>query len=252
MKTNYKRRKHNGIDWAILLICAGALFLLFNLGVIPAIYKSILISWQMLLIVLGISHFVKRQYPTGFILLIIGIVFIYPKLYRVFPDYFSDINIDFSTYWPLILIAIGLFMVFGKNKFRKRNKFCNKHSDDIADIESVNKAEYLDKNLMFSSSEQIVLSPNFRGGESNVMFGELKIDLRKASLHGNNAQLEINVMFGSTIIYVPSHWVIDVQNNTLFGDFRDNRSVQNAEDTTDAPQLVITGGCLFGSGEIRN
>lgn len=254
METIHKKNRFYGIDWAVLLICAGVLFLLFNLGIIPGVFKPILISWQMFLIILGVSFFCKRKYPSGFILFLIGIIFIYPKVYRAFPDYLADINIDFRTYWPLILIAIGLSLILGKSNCRKRNRYLDLDSEDEEsdsfNKRSFNKAEYLDKNLMFSSYEHIVLSPNFRGGDGNVMFGELKIDLRKASLKGNKAQLELNVMFGSTIIYVPSNWIVDIQNSALFGDFRDNRSLQDVD--VDAPRLIISGGCLFGSGEIRN
>lgn len=256
METNYRRNRSHGMGWALLLICAGGLLLLFNLGVIPTLYKPILISWQMLLIALGVWHLIRKRYSSGLILTAIGAIFIYPQLYIAFPDYLANIDINFNTYWPGILIGVGLFLVFGKNKFRKHCKVVSSHRNrqniGTSDFTSTNKTEYLEKNLMFSSSEQIVLSPNLKGGEGNVMFGELKIDLRKAILNEGTARLEINVMFGSAIIYVPSDWIVDIQNSSLFGGFRDNRPIQDTENATDAPHLIITGGCLFGSGEIRN
>lgn len=250
MKANCRKSKSTGMGWAALLICAGALFLLFNLGIIPAVYKPILISWQMLLIALGLWSLIKkRHYAGGFLLIAIGSFFIYPKFHTICPDYFLNIDINFKTYWPVLLIAAGLFVVFGKNKFRKR---CNKANICTSDVTSTNSSEYLEKNLIFGSAEQIVLSPNFKGGEANLMFGELKIDLRKAKLSEGTVKLEVNAMFGSATLYVPSEWVIDMQNSSLFGTFQDNRSVKNNENGADVPRLIITGGLLFGSGEIRD
>lgn len=257
MRENRRRSSLAGMGWAILLICAGALFLLINLGIIPAIFKPILISWQMLLVVLGLWSLLKRQYLGGLLLIVVGTIFIYPTIYATFPDYFPDIEINFKTYWPVLLIAMGLLIGLGKNKFRGQcrasaNCCDNKPKANISDFTSQNSTEYLEKNLMFGSCEQIVLSQNFMGGEANVMFGELKIDLRKAKLAEGVNKLEVNIMFGSAILYVPSDWVVDVQNSTLFGGFQDNRNVKSNEDIADTPHLVIKGGCLFGSGEIRN
>jgi uncharacterized membrane protein HdeD (DUF308 family) len=44
----------------------------------PYAVRRILLSWQMLLIVLGIVSFARKQTIQGVILFVIGIVFYYP------------------------------------------------------------------------------------------------------------------------------------------------------------------------------
>ncbi|WP_165041904.1 LiaI-LiaF-like domain-containing protein [Dysgonomonas sp. ZJ709] len=257
MNANLKKSRPAGMGWAVLLICAGAVFLLLNLGIIPAIYKPILISWQMLLIALGLWSLIQRHYLGGILLIVVGGIFIYPQLYTIFPDYFLDIDISFKTYWPVLLIVVGLFIVFNKNKFCKQltvsGSYCsNKSYTGDSGSATQKGADYLEKHIMFGSAEQIVLSSNFKGGEANVMFGELILDLRKAKLADGSTNLEVNILFGSAILYVPSDWVVDVQNSTVFGGFQDNRNVKDGEDMQGNPHLIIRGGCMFGSGEIRN
>lgn len=252
---NRNRRDGKGLGFAFMLILIGGIFLLLNIGAIPGVYKSILISWQMLLIAMGLwGVIVKRQYVSGGILTAIGFVFIYPKLYALFPEYLLNVSIDFSTYWPLILIAVGLFLVMGKrsscSSFSTRK---DGSSDDDCDQtgQTFNNSDFIKKDLMFGSSQQIVLSENFQGGEGNVMFGELNIDLRKATLAEGEHILETNVMFGSTTVFVPKHWQVEVKHSTIFGSVEDHRSVSH-EIIDKNSKLIIKGSAMFGSCEIRN
>jgi len=250
---------NNGLGFALILILVGAVYLCLNLGIIPMAYKTILISWQMLLIVIGLWSILKGTYTAAAILILIGGIFIYPKLHFLFPDYFEYINIDFRTYWPVILIAIGLILIIGKafpsakpeQKHDYKNDYnCTSENGAFGNA-SYNLADFIDKNIMFGSSEQIVLSPNFRGGEGNVMFGELVIDLRRARMVEGSNFLELNAMFGSVILYVPSDWNVEIKSNTLLGSFEDKR-YQTSTPIGSISRLTIKGSAMFGSGEIRN
>jgi len=257
-KRGRNKKTDDGVGFAILLILIGGIFLFLNLGIIPAIYRSVLLSWQMLLIAVGVWSLIRRNYALGGLLIIIGGIFIFPRLSVTFPDYFVNIDIDMKTYWPLMLIFLGILLVI-RNPFFSRKHYewkNNSEDDDDIYVESNgtehNKADFIDKNIMFGSSKQIILSDNFRGGEANLMFGELVVDLRKALLADGNRKLEVNVMFGSAIIYVPSDWIVEMQNSTLFGSFEDKR-----RHIIDSPQegtsrLIIKGSSIFGSGEIRS
>lgn len=257
MATNSKDiyKRNNGIGFAVLLILIGGIFLFLNLNIIPIKYKPILISWQMLLIVMGIWCLLKKNIVGAILLIGIGGIFIYPKLTSVFPEYFADfnINIDFHTYWPLALIIVGVFLVLGKSSSGRNHsqRRSREHENDYSASRSEN--DIIEKNLMFGGTEQIVLSQNFRGGDLNVMFGELIVDLRKAKLAEGDNYLELNVMFGSGIIYLPSDWNVDIKSSTILGSFEDKRyqiNINNAENTTS--KLTIKGSCMFGSGEIRD
>lgn len=254
----FKRGKENknnkGIGFAVFLIVFGGIFLLFNMDIIPIEYKPIFISWQMLLIAIGIWSLFKRNYQASIILIAIGAIFIYPTLCSVFPDYFIYIKIDFKTYWPVILIIVGALLVTSHifhPKSNHRRRKCEKKHNSKHSVDNSN-ADFIEKDMVFGHAKQIVLSQNFEGGEVNVVFGEIIVDLRKAKLLEGNAYLELNTVFGNIITYVPSDWVVEVKSSTVFGSFQDKRynPQQNTLETTS--RLLIEGNSVFGNGEIRN
>lgn len=250
-KDLFKRGKNDrGYGFAVFLIVFGGLFLFFNMGIIPVEYKPILISWQMFLVLLGLWTLIKGHYVGGFSLMVVGVFFLYPSLCSVFPEFFVRYDVDIKTYWPLLLIIIGLFLVLGRfipNRSRKVH-----YGDDRDKAFDENSTDYIEKNMVFGSSEQIILSQNFEGGEVNTVFGEVILDLRKAKLADGSVNLELNTVFGSLILYVPSDWKIQMKTSTVLGSFQDKRHSINNVTTESGSYLIIEGNSVFGSGEIRN
>lgn len=263
----FKRGKNNdGIGLALLLILVGAVYLLLNMDIIPQEYKPILISWQMLLIVIGIWSLAKGEFSAAVILIFIGGFFIYPKLNRLLPDFFIDLNIDFSTYWPVILIVVGIVLVLGKGFSSKKSggkyhsiqdenyTYSSGEDSNIGDSGSAyyNESDFVDKNVFFSGSRQIILSRNFAGGEGNALFGELIVDLRKAKLARGTHKLEINVAFAGATVLVPPDMNIELRGNSIFGAFEDKRHLINEDAVDRSSRLVIKANCIFGGGEVKN
>lgn len=243
--------KKNGIAFALLLIVAGVVFLLFNTGVIPAIYKPVIFSWQALLIVLGVWSLFKKRFFSGAILILIGAVFMQSRLAVIFPELFVS---GMDVYWPVLLIVVGIMIVLRLIFRRSGNSGVRGHRNSRVYDKNVESqtGDYLDKNTLFNSSEQIVLSQNFKGGEINTMFGEFVLDLRKAASVERNIFIELNVMFGNITVFVPTDWGVVVDGDTMFGSIDDNRTVDNISEDSEKPILTIKGGCMFASIEIRN
>jgi predicted membrane protein len=247
-----RNRGGKGIGFALFLILLGGIFLFLNLGIIPETYRPLLVSWKTLLIVIGLwILIIKREYTGGVVLIAVGTFFLYPTLCSVFPEYFVRFDIDIRILWPVILIIIGVMLVIGclfphRKPEYKRHKW---EADTRGGYEQF--TDYIDKNVMFGSSEQIILSPSFQGGEANVMFGELIIDLRKAKLAEGEYVLQLNAMFGSVVLYLPAEWYAETRTNTFLGSFDDKRR-QNMEIIDSTSKLIIKGSAMFGSGEIRN
>lgn len=267
METNNRhnnRSNQNGVGFALLLIVFGVVFYLFNIDIIPRQYKSLLISWQMVLIVIGLFSLFRKNYAVAGTLIAIGSIFIYPKLCRLLPDFFFCFDMNLHTNWPLVLVLVGVILIIGRasNSKRKTNYKDDARQDYTYDYNTSEQgntmnqsaSDYIDKKILFSSSEQILLSQNFKGGEGSVVFGELIVDLRRTKLAPNTNTLDIQVMFASAIIYAPSDWVIEVKSNIMFGSFEDKRfsphPPQQAEAT--ASKMVVRVTVIFGSGEIRS
>lgn len=84
-----RRQHHGGFVWPILLIGAGVIFLLSNLGVIDwRVWTSILRFWPLLLIAVGLDILVGRRFPLGSILLgLLLIAFLAAAVGGVLPQF---------------------------------------------------------------------------------------------------------------------------------------------------------------------
>lgn len=253
-KTYRYRRHHHAISLAFVLIAAGLIFLGFNTGMIPIAYKSIFISWQMLLIILGISSFFKRHFWGGLILVLIGGFFIAPEINRVNPNWIGPFPADFvHLYWPVLLIIAGaivlLHWIFSSSK--KHSYEENEWKHHWQHSKEYVSGGYISSNNVFGSGEHIVLDPEFKGGEINSVFGGTKLDLRRTNLPEGTTRLELNIVFGGVTIYVPDNWNVVVQVDFVLGGFEDKR--YKIGETVDSTRtLLICGSCVFGGGELKN
>ena len=68
------------IFWAIPFIVVGIVWLLKNMGMIATDIFDIIVSWQMLVMYVGVSPFFSRQYVGGLITFLFGLYFLMPEL----------------------------------------------------------------------------------------------------------------------------------------------------------------------------
>jgi hypothetical protein len=70
-----QRQYHGGFVWPILLIGAGVLFLLNNLGMVDwSVWAALLRFWPVLLIAVGLDILVGRRFPVGSVLLGLALI----------------------------------------------------------------------------------------------------------------------------------------------------------------------------------
>ncbi len=76
---NYDGQQRKKVILGAVIIVAGLLLLLVNMGFLPYAIQHIIFSWQMLLIGIGIVSFFSSESRTpGTILILIGGIFIIP------------------------------------------------------------------------------------------------------------------------------------------------------------------------------
>ncbi len=73
------QQQKNNLIIGFLLIMAGIVVLLSKFALLPHLISQIIFSWPMLLIVIGIISWTKKQRSTGNLLILIGIVFLIPR-----------------------------------------------------------------------------------------------------------------------------------------------------------------------------
>lgn len=89
----------------------------------------------------------------------------------------------------------------------------------------------------------------FLGGDVNAFMGGGKIDLRDARLPEAGADLEAGAMMGGIEILVPASWRIELQASPILGGV-ENKAAQPADPM--APVLRVRATAFMGGVEIRN
>jgi predicted membrane protein len=246
-----ERRNSNLSSVVVLggaLVLIGLLLLAFNLGWLNPAFKCIIISWPMLLIALAIIGYFKRQILFPTILLFTGVFFLIPRLVRVYPDILGEFGKNFaSNYWPFLLICIGLILIIGVAANR-RKRACFKKK-------VVNRDEtgggWIIKDIVFGGSESLFLEPVLKGGDIDVVFGGIVIDLRQTTLPETTVHLNIDVVFGGITLYVPENWCVSSNLDSVFGGYSDKRpnaAIVNEESNS---KLIIQGSLIFSGCTVQ-
>jgi predicted membrane protein len=225
----------------VIVIVAGFLLLLSNTGYLPYEVRHILFSWQMLLIGIGlVSLFSSESRTPGTILILIGGVFILP---RIFDLSFNVMHI----FWPVILIGVGILILtkrLPRHNWRQHTTQSNQQNQNLED-------GYIHEENIFSGGKQRVMHQVFRGGHINCVFGGSEVDLTQATLADGISELEINTIFGGVTLIVPADWRVQMKMTSIMGGFSDKRSF--VKDNPDPSKiLIIKGSTIFGGGEIKS
>lgn len=244
----YGRRSNKGIAFGIALMIIGVIFLGTNFGLIPEKTKNIIISWQMLLIFLGVINIFKKKFTAAVTLILIGSFFMLPKIV-------VGLNQNFvHVYWPLLLIAAGMVILIQRiakpdSGFENDNFKYKKNVGGDNNFSEYKNGRF-DKNSIFGGADHVILDNEFNGGELNAVFGGISLDLRRTNLPQGETYLEVNAVFGGVTIFVPEGWLIETHIDAVFGGFRDNRLPIEVSDKS--KKLIIKGSCVFGGGELKN
>ena len=242
----------------ILIMMVGA-FLLFNkMGFfIPSVYH-IVISWQMLLIAIGIILLVDKpsdHKTVGLLLILIGVIFLLPKIY--YPFHVGGFII------PIVVIAIGIAFIIKattrRNEIKDNDNWCksNHHwSKNFSEFEkniTTNSGDVVRKEYVFNGSKEkwtqgklknVFIEATFSGVELDFTQAELADDIKVA------ACIKVKSVFSGVILYVPEDWNIMVQKTGVFGGFVDNRPNRVLQISSNK-LVVLELEAVFGGGEIR-
>ena len=215
----------------------------------------------------------------GLLLIIIGFLFLVGRWGHV------DIGDIFARWWPLILIAIGLWILITQNAtsgiiviviggfFLLARLHVFEHhlwyyfwpillialglwliarptfrqaGGKIPEI----KEDDLNASVIFSGLERRIESTNFRGGKASALFGGIELDFMNTGLASNKASVELTAIFGSIALKVPKEWQVVIDGTPVLGSIEDkHRTVPGAEAKA---TLYVKATAIFGSVEIKD
>ena len=212
----------------LLIIVAGILFTLENVGVLDA--QEYLRYWPAGLIAVGLVKLWQGRGGAGggFIFVLAGGWLLLQSL--------DIVRISLWNLWPLLLVFAGASMVWrGMYGARRDLATGDTHStiSAVAVLAGVNRGNN---------------SKTFRGGSLTVVLGGCQVDLRQASIEGE-AVIDVFAMWGGIELKVPENWSVTGRVTPILGGY-DDKSTPVRDGVTE--RLVVRGMVIMGGVEIKN
>jgi predicted membrane protein len=209
-----------------VLIVLGVLFLLDQNNVIDS--GDLIADWWPIVFVVAGFLYVSlspRHIMVPAVLIVIGVALLARSLDFV-PDWVQ------TVFWPLILVAVGLWVIFGSG----------------LGASTVQRGDRVNSLVAFFGREVVNQSQQFGGGSIFTVFGATEVDLRKARPVPEGAAMDVVVAFGGVDIVVPEGWRVEVKGIPLFGGW--SNKTQRDLVGPDAPLLSIEALVAFGGMDI--
>lgn len=226
------------ILFGFFLIGGGLIWLGANLGFVPEVVREYVISWQALIIAIGLVTMVGNKSGLWFSLILIftGSLFLFAK--------YNDLPVDAELiFWPIVLIFVGLGILTKIGQAHKFRQRVNKEqiSGDIIDDTNV-----------FGGNKINVTSNNFQGGQVTCVFGGSELNFTHAELQEGDTTIEINCVFGGVKFIVPADWDVVTDVTGVLGGMSDKRQIVTTHHVDMTRRLIIKGNCVFGGGELES
>lgn len=227
---------------AQLFILVGVLMFARNMDWIDGHLYRTLVSWQMLLIVIGLYSISRRNVLGGLVLLAVGGCLLLPRLNLSWLPVSTG-----ALMWPLVLVMIGLFFL---TRPRRGGIWRNKTRDSFACNECNTADGFVNSENLFGGVKQVVLDEVFKGASIRNNFGGTVLDLRRTGIAEGETYIDLECTFGGVEIYVPSDWKVSLQASAILGGCEDKRLP--GININQSRILVVRGNVMFGGVEIKS
>jgi predicted membrane protein len=236
---------------ALVLIVAGALLFLDNLGLLP--FANVGAYWPLAISAYGIALLTRARNVACMVwhltMVAAGILLTLRNLGILH----ASVG---ALLWPILLIAAGVSMLVKRTPGCGTRNWVRQWPDRLAASVKAGGGRFrnLDENAVFSSVNRRVDTPNFERADLNCFFGELKVDLRAAGISNpeREAVVETNAAFGAIKLRVPETWKVVVSGSAVFGAYEDKTVPPRPMPGVDPPTLIVRGNAAFGAVEIEN
>ena len=217
--------------FGLLVIVAGVLFTLDNLGVVDS--EQYLQYWPSALVAIGLLklwHVREGQgWIGGFVLVLLGGWMLLERVVAI--------RISLHDLWPLLFVFLGGYLVWkGLGGVRRgpvthgQNRFSS-----VAILSGVVRRNN---------------TQTFEGADLTAIMGGCEIDLRQASMApGTEAVVDVFAFWGGIDLKVPEDWLVVVRAVPIMGGVEDKT---HTPASPAARTLVIRGIIIMGGVTIKN
>ena len=236
----------------ILILLAGVILLLKNLGFFDWSFYRIFFSWQMLLIAIGVIMLFDKNGKNknaGGILILIGVIFLIPRIF--------SISIGHILF-PALLIILGIYFILRTSTNRNRASYRSQSDTVYADFSEIpyeesamGDLEVIKREFVFSGAKERWSYGKIKSIEIDAIFSGVEIDMIDVNLAPEVEKVHIKVssVFSGVTLYVPDNWNIIIQKTGIFGDFTDKRAPHSLPHG--GKLVVLELEAVFSGGEIK-
>jgi hypothetical protein len=250
---SWNSRNTPGVIVSLLLVAAGVVLLLDQMGIADVAY--IFRFWPAGLILLGAAIAVQPDAGSriwGGALSVGGVILLLRNLGYVHVEFWA-------IWWPLAMIAGGISLLWGVTHPRpggwkmgdswKRHRMGSLAGVPFFQPGYWSSSTVVNETAIFGGGDRNY-SGEFEGGRLAAIFGGYRVDLTDAQMKGDEAYLHIAVIFGGANIRIPPEWNLVLRGVPIFGGFADRtRHPQKGPGTK---TLYIVGAAVFGGVEVKN
>lgn len=216
------------------IVVVGTALLLDNLGIIDNA-GQVLSLWPIVLIGVGVGDLFQARgsgrATRGTLLTAFGVLFLLNNL--------DVVNFRVWSLWPLFLIMFGFQMLTSRRK----------RAGASAEAGAVSRSDAeFDDFAFLGGVKRAYGTSQFRGGSATAFMGGVELDLRRASMEGDRATVNVFAMMGGVSIRVPEDWAIRSEVVAILGGVDDKTRPPAEPKST----LVLTGTALMGGVEIKD
>ncbi|WP_296701752.1 DUF5668 domain-containing protein [Algoriphagus sp.] len=274
MKRYSSPRNDGGIVFGFIILAIGVLLLLKKVGIfIPAW----VLTWPMILIVIGVFTLIKHEFKSlfGAFILALGSYFLLKNEF--------DLDFGLDRYiLPVALIVLGVYLITKKKKEQdlirdiqakwqvnqKKNpdgtyaeevkseptssdsSFASGSKSNLGNMSGSSFSDTLNIDAILSGVNKRIMSKNLKGGKLTAAFGGIDLDLTQADIQGS-VTIQVDVIFGGMKLIVPSHWDIRTEVSNIAAGIDDKRIYRETAIDPDKV-LILKGTVLFGGLEIKS
>jgi predicted membrane protein len=217
--------------FGLLVIVAGVLFTLDNLGLVDS--EQYLQYWPSALVAVGLLklwHAREGQgWIGGFLLVVLGGWMLLERVVAI--------RISLGDLWPLLFVFLGGYMVWkGLGGVRH---------GPVKDGQNRFSAIAIMSGVVRRST-----TPTFEGADLTAIMGGCEIDLRQASIApGTEAVIDVFAFWGGIDLKVPEDWLVIARAVPIMGGVEDKTHIPASPA---AKTLVIRGVVIMGGVAIKN
>lgn len=233
--------------FAVLLILAGAYWLLNRMGVLS--FPHWLFQWPVILIIVGAVNLIVNRFQSigGYVILLVGAYF--------YVDRNFDIPFDAAYYfWPVVLIVFGIILLVRPRRREKFDQWRKEVNDDRTTMmdtrESQDASDYMDETVVMGGIKKDFTSQAFKGGRLRCFMGGAEIYLGDCTMDGQ-AEIQINGFMSGVKLIVPKNWNVRISTSNFMSGIRDERR-SLPQDLSSAPVLVINGSVFMSGVELKS